>query len=71
MFTDPLGGMRNEHLIPKLTQRPRKYYKYHQIEQETHYILFFQVNEHCDCCKMKSQAHKEFDEGVAKVELMS
>ena len=25
------------HLIPKLTQRPRKYYKYHQIEQEAHY----------------------------------
>ena len=58
------------HLISKLTQIPRKYYKYHQIEHEDHYILF-QVNEPCDCYKLKSQAHKEFDEGIAKVELLS
>ena len=57
------------HLISKLTQRPRKYYKYHRIEQEAHYILF-QVNEHSDSCKLKSQAHKEFDEGIAKVNLL-
>ena len=23
-------------------------------------------NELCDCCKLKSQAHKESDEGIAK-----
>ena len=57
------------HLISKLTQRPQKSYKYHRIEQDAYYILF-QVNEPCDFCKLKSQAHKEFDEGIAKVKLM-
>ena len=57
------------HIISKLAQRPRQSYKYYQIKQETHYILF-QVNEPCDCCKMKSQARKEFDEGITKVNLL-
>ena len=56
------------HLIEKLTQILGQSYKYHRIEQEAHYILF-QVNEPCDYCKLKSQAHKEFDEGIAKVKL--
>ena len=57
------------YLIPKLAQRPRKSYKYHRIEQEAHYILF-QVNEPCDCCKLKSDENKEFDEGITKVKLL-
>ena len=65
------GGTEQVALIRKLTQRPRKSYKYHQIKKEDHYILFFQVNEPCDYCKLKSHAHKEFDEGIAKVELLS
>ena len=58
------------HLIPNMTKIPRKYYKYHQIEKEGHYSFFFQVNEPCDCCKLESQAHKEFDEGITKVKLL-
>ena len=58
------------HLISKLAQIRRKSYKNHRIEQEAYYILF-QVNEPCDCCKLKSQAHKVFDEGIAKVKLLS
>ena len=58
------------HLTSKLTQRHRQSYKYHRIEQEAHYILF-QVNEPCDCCKLKIQAHKDFDEGITKVGLSS
>ena len=58
------------HLIAKLTQRPRQSYKYHRIEQEAHYILF-QVNEPCDCYKLKNQAYKEFDEGITKVKLLT
>ena len=58
------------HLITKLTQRPEKSYKHHQIKQETHYILF-QVNEPRGLCKLKIQEHKEFDEGIAKVESLS
>ena len=58
------------HLISILTQKYRKYYKYHRIEQEDHYILLH-VNKPCDCCKLKSQTHKEFDEGIAKVKLLS
>ena len=57
------------HLITKLTQRPRQSYKYHRIEQDAHYIPF-QVNEPCDYCKLKSQAQKEFNEGIAKVKLL-
>ena len=57
------------YLITKLTQRPSKYYKYHRIEQGAYYIVF-QVNEPCDCRKLKIQEHKEFDEGIAKVELL-
>ena len=49
------------HLISEHTQRPIKSYKYHRIEQEAHYILS-QVNEPCDCCKLNSQEHKEFNE---------
>ena len=59
------------HLIPKVTQRPKKSYKYHQIEQDAHSSFCFQVNEPCDCCKLKIQAHKEFDDGIAKAELLS
>ena len=50
----------------KLTLRPRKYYINHQIEQEAHHPFWFLREWLCDCCKLKSQAHKEFDEGIAK-----
>ena len=57
------------HLISKLTQRPRKYYKYHRIVQKGHYIIF-QVDEPSDYGKLKSQEHKEFDEGIVEVKLL-
>ena len=68
----PQGGTEMvAHLIPKLNERPNQSYKYHKIEQEAHYSFCFQVNKPCDCYKLKNEAHKVFDERIAKVELMS
>ena len=45
------------HLIPKLTQIPSKYYKYHQMEQEAHYSFCFQENVPYDLLQTEKVKH--------------
>ena len=59
------------HLIAKMTQIPRQYYRCHRMEKEAHYILFQVIRALWICWKLKnSGTQEEFDEGIAKVKFL-